>query len=152
MNLSGLDLIESYNANPGYYLPMKYPTKEIPSRNEYGEVNIGWYAGLIEENRPFFVECWAIDQMTNLTISVSAKEIEDKTAEEIDQWFQKVGYYSYRSGKRYPAHVDKMKKTDGNEFFIINLCVGIDDEPALIDGAPIIPWNVLNEYDKKISE
>ena len=147
--LSGLELIKSYRTNPDRYLPMLDHTEEVPGRNEYGEVNIGWNAGLLEENRPYFAECWAVDQMTMLTINVSAKGIEEKTAEEIDQWFQNIGYYSYRGDKRYPATIRKEKYPNGEEFFIINLLVGAEDEPALIDGAPILPWSVLNKYNRE---
>lgn len=149
--LSGLELIKDYRRNPDRYLPMLVPTEEMPGRNEYGEVNIGWNAGLLEENRPYFVECWAVDQMTMLTISVSAKGIEEKTAEEIDRWFQDIGYYRYRGDKRYPARITKEKYPNGEEFFIINLLVGGEEEPAQIDGAPIFPWSVLNKYNRETS-
>ena len=105
MSLSGLELIKAYRENPERYLPMIDHTWEMPAVNEYGEVNIGWYAGLLEENRPFFAVCWAVDHMTTLTIYVSAKGIEDKTAEELDQWFQDIGYFSYRDQEHYPADV-----------------------------------------------
>ena len=35
------------------------------------------------------------------------------------------------------------------EFFMLTIGVGIDGEPALIDGAPVEPWSVLNEYNRK---
>lgn len=105
MSLSGLELIKSYRANPERYLPMIDYTMEMPAINQYGEINNGWYAGLLEENRPFFVQCWAVNHMTTLTIYVSAKGIEDKTAEDLDQWFQDIGYFSYRDQEHYPADV-----------------------------------------------
>ena len=147
--LSGLELIRSYRADPDRYLPMTDHTEEVPGRNEYGEVNIGWYAGLLEEKRPFFAECWAADQITWLTIYVSAKGIEGKTPAEMDRWFQDIGYYSYREDEHYPAYVRTFEKPNGDEFFMITVGVGVDDEPALIDGAPIIPWSVLNEYNRQ---
>ena len=151
MLLSGLELIKAYRADPDRYLPMIDHKEQMPGRNEYGEVNIGWNAGLLEENRPYFAECWAVDQMTMLTICVSARGIEDKTPEEIDLWFQDAGYYSYRGEKKYPAKVRREKYPNGDEFFIVNLLVGEEGEPALIDGAPVIPWSVLNEYNRETS-
>ena len=147
--LSGMELIKAYRANPDYYLPMIDHTEEMPERNEYGENNIGWNAGLLEETRPYFVECWAVDQISMLTIYVSAKEIEKKTAKELEQWLQDVGYFRYRDDKYSPAKVETIKDPDGNEFFVISIAVGIEDEPALINGAPIISWKVLNEYNRK---
>lgn len=151
MVLSGLELIKAYRANPGHFLPMIDHREEVPGRNKYGEVNIGWNAGLLEENRPYFAECWAADHITTLTIYVSAKGIEDKTAEELDRWFQDIGYFRYRDAGYAPAYVMSFKRPDGNEFFMISVTVGIDDEPARIDGAPIIPWRVLNEYNRETS-
>ena len=147
--LNGLDLIKAYREDPEKYLPFTDHTDEMPSRNKYGEVNIGWYAGLLEENRPFFAECWAVDQITMLTIYVSAEGIEDKTAAELDQWFQQIGYYSYRNTDHSHPDVRTFPDKKGNTFFSINIAVGIDDEPALIDGARIIPWRVLNEYNRE---
>ena len=149
MSLSGLELIKAYRANPEQYLPMMDHTWEMPAVNEYGEVNIGWYAGLLEENRPFFAVCWAVDHMTTLTIYVSAKGIEDKTAEELDQWFQDIGYFSYRDQEHYPADVQTFGNPADGEFFMLTIGVGIDGEPALIDGAPVEPWSVLNEYNRE---
>ena len=150
--LSGLELIKDYRKNPERYLPMIEHKEEVPARNEYGEHNIGWNAGLLEENRPFFVECWAVDQMTMLTICVSARGIEEKSPEEMDQWFQNVGYYSYKGEKKHPAHIEKVRYPNGEEYFINNLLVGAEDEPAQINGAPILPWSVLNEFNRKTSK
>ncbi len=151
MMLSGLELIKSYRMNPGYYLPILDHTEEVPGRNEYGEFNIGWNAGLLEENRPFFAECWAADQMTMLTINVSAKGIEEKTRDEIDRCFQDVGYYSYRGERQYPANVEKVEYPDGEEYFIVNLLLGTEDEPSLVNGARVLPWSLLNEYNRETS-
>lgn len=152
MSLTGLELIKAYRANPEQYLPMVDRTGETPARNEYGEYNIGWNAGLLEENRPYFVECWAVDQITMLTIYVSTKGIEDKTAEELDQWFQEIGYFSYRDKKYYPAEIRTFNNPKGDEFFSINITVGVEDGPGLIDGAPILPWSILNEYNREAAE
>ena len=149
MTLSGLELIRSYRENPELYLPMLDRKKEVPARNEYGEHNIGWNAGLLEDNRPYFAECWAMDQITSLTIYVTTKGIEGKTAEEMDRWFQDIGYYSYRDKDHHTARLDTFKNPDGDEFYIITVTVGVDEEPALIDGAPIYPWSILNEYNRE---
>ena len=148
MKLSGLELIKSYRANPEHYLPMLDRTEEVPSKNEYGEVNIGWNAGLLEENRPYFAECWAVDHITSLTIYVSTKGIEEMTAEEMDRRFQDIGYYSYRDKDHKKPFLDKFN-WHGNEFFTFNITVGVDEEPALIDGALICPWSILNDYNRE---
>ena len=133
--LIGMDLIRAYDKHPENFLPMNKPANEVPPRNEYGEVNIGWYAGLLDENRPFFAECWAVDGMTLLTMFVSTLGIENETPEELEQRFLDRGYPEVR---KFAA--------DGNEFYSINVTVGVDDEPAVIEGASIFSWNVYNKY------
>ena len=145
--LYGIRLIEDYRKHPENYLPLSYVTEQMPDRSEYGEVNIGWWAGMLDEKRPFFADCWAVDGITMLTISVSTEGIEDMTAEEVDKLFQDAGYYKQRDPGNNIPRVDKSIRKDGNEYFVINLTVGIEDEPALIDGGWINSWSILNEYN-----
>ena len=149
MKLEGLALIKDYRKNPDKYLPAIDHTEEVPAVNEYGERNIGWYAGLLEENRIFFAENWCVDHITMLTIFVSTKGIKDKTEEELIQWFQDIGYISFRNGNEPAIGVNTFKTKSGDEFYSINITVGIDDEPAQIDGAPVYGWAVLNEYNRR---
>ena len=149
MKKKGIRLIEDYKNNPEKYLPMNLTTEQMPERNEYGEVNIGWWAGLIDERRAFFSECWAVDGITMLTIVVSSEGIEDKTAEQLDEMFQKAGYYKQRNPGQNIPKADKFIGKDGNEYFVLNLAVGVEDEPALIDGGWIESWDILNEYNQK---
>ncbi|MDO5139425.1 MAG: hypothetical protein Q4D71_13330 [Oscillospiraceae bacterium] len=149
MDLHGIKLIEEYRNNPDKFYPMPYVTDQIPERNEYGEVNIGWWAGLLDERRPFFAECWAVDGITVLTISVSAEGIEDITVEELDRLFQDAGYYKQRDPGQNLPHVDTFVCKEGYKLFVINLTVGVEDEPAMIDGGWIESWDILNEYNRK---
>lgn len=148
--LKGLDLIKAYRAHPDDYLPLLDHTEQMPDMNDYGEVNIGWYAGMLDEKRPFFVECWAVEGITTVTLFVSTTGIEDKTPEELDQWFQDIGYYRQKKAEPNPPTVGKFtSRRDGNEYFSINVGLAVEDEPAYLEGAPIIPWSVLNEYNSK---
>ena len=94
MLLTGLEMIMDYRRNPEKYLPMFDHTWLIPSKNEYEEINIGWNAGLLDDDRPYFVECWAVDQLTSLTFFLSTKGIEDKSPESLAQCFIDVGYFT----------------------------------------------------------
>ena len=52
--------LNEYLQHSDRYLPMiDHAWQIFPQRSEYGEVNIGWDAGLIAEKRPYFCECWA---------------------------------------------------------------------------------------------
>ncbi len=151
MELRGIELIKDYRKNPEKYLPMVNHTDEVPSRSEYGELNIGWNAGLLEPNRPYFAELWSVDHITVLTIYVSAKGIEEKSSEELVKWFQDIGYFSFGNddSDSRSVTVKKFNYQHKDEFYSINITVGIDEEPALIDGGSVYPWSVLNELNKK---
>ena len=148
MKLHGIKLIEAYREHPEQFYPMYPVTEQMPDRNEYGEVNIGWWAGLLDEKRPFFAECWAVYGITMFTLIVSAEGIEEKTAEELDAWFQEVGYYRQKNPGSNLPRVDKFTGKDGHEYFTINLAVGVEEEPAKIEGGRIEPWSILNEYNQ----
>ncbi len=148
MSLTGLELIKAYRAEPEKYYPLKDHTEEVPDRTEYGDINLGWNAGLLDGNRPYFAECWAWEGMTLLTVFIPAEGIEYKTGQEIEEWLLETGYYSYRSEDHDPAEVRKCTDPEGKEFFSVCILVGRDDEPAMVDGAPLRPWEELNEYNR----
>ena len=147
--LIGMDLIRAYDQHPEEFLPMNKPDNEVPPRNEYGETNIGWYAGLLDENRPFFAECWAVDGMTVLTMFVSTLGIENETPEELEQRFLDRGYYRKKEGADRAPTVKKFDR-DGKEFYSINVTVGVEDEPAVLEGAYILSWNLYNKYIRSL--
>ena len=149
MKLHGIKLIEAYKEHPDRFYPLNYTTEYVPERNEYDEVNIGWYAGMVDEKRPFYAECWAWEGITMLTISISADGIEDMTDEELDKLFQSAKYYRQRDPGHNLPKVDKFNGKDGHEYFVLNLTVGIEDEPSRIDGGWIESWDILNEYNRK---
>ncbi|MBR3125051.1 MAG: hypothetical protein IKF42_06425, partial [Mogibacterium sp.] len=72
--------------------------------------------------------------------------------EELDKMFQDARYYKQREQRTNLPRVDKLTRKDGNEFFVINLTVGVEDEPAMIDGGWIESWDILNEYNLKTQE
>ncbi len=149
MKLSGLELIKAYREHPEDYYPLLDCTWQTPPRDENGEVNIGWNAGLIGENRPFFVTCWASEGITTLSIYVSSLEIEDVTPEELTDMLLKEQYFRYRDGSHAAAQVDRFGKRGKDEFFLITVTVGVGDRPAEIEGAQILPWYVLNDYNRE---
>ena len=148
MELRGLELIKSYRENPGRYLPMLDFTGQMPANGEDGGVNIGWYAGMLDERRPFFAQCWALDHITMLTIYVSTEGIENMMPEDLNQWFQDIGYYRDKE-RQGPPHVDTVTNPKGQEFYCINIGVGIDDEPARIDGGAVWGWSILNKFNRE---
>ncbi len=148
MRLSGLELIKAYRNYPERYLPVPDRTGQTPSVNEYGEHNIGWNAGLLEDNRPYFVECWAVDHITMLTFYCSTGGLKDRSKSELMQILLDTGYFRFVNDEERSCELSTFSDSEGNEFFSINITAGIDEDPPLIKGAPLISWSVLNEYNK----
>ena len=139
MMLKELELIKDYREHPEKNLPMPDRTGQTPRRNEYGELNIAWTAGLIEENRPYFAEAWAVDGITMLTFYFSSKGIEDRTENELLQLALGTYMFRFRDGSPETAEISKYPDQQGNEFFAVNITVSDGDKPALADVAPMIP-------------
>lgn len=59
-----------------------------------------------------------------------------------------AGIYKKKQGYRKPR-VEKCVDENNNEFFAINVMVGMQDEPAVIDGAYITSFDKLNDLNKK---
>lgn len=144
-SLSGTDLIAAYRSEPDRFLPMIVPAGKQGGKNEYGETDIGWNAGLLPDGRPFFVECWAADGASYLTFYLSARGIERCSGDEILQMVQKAGYLQLRKSGGETAEAETFTDPKGEAFFSVTITVGLEEEPARIQGAPILPWSVLNE-------
>ena len=140
---SGLELIADYRANRDAWLPLvDHAGSVFRSRAKYGEVNVGWNAGEYEKGRPFFAECWAEDGLTMLTIFVSALGMEETTAAQLDEHFQRIGFYKALSEAHEPECI-RFTDGAGNEFFSLNLLVGAEDD-VFLEGAPMLPYSELN--------
>lgn len=146
-----LAFLDEYKSNPGKYLPLiDHAWKVFPDRSEYGEVNVGWNAGIVEGNRPFFCECWA-EGITVLTYFISTKGIEEYSVEQIEKMLADAEIIWYVGERKYPTSVKKFVDNNGNEFFSINIIVG-DDDGTYIEGGVIYGMNRLNEYNSKAEE
>ena len=116
-----IELIKEIRSDREAWLPLiDHADQVFPPENEFEDKNIGWYAGVIQENRPFFVECWATEGITMLTIFFSVIGLENKTAGELSGIFESIGYYKVIGTER---HVALKTFTDGN-----------DNEPCLTGG------------------
>lgn len=146
-----LAFLDEYKRNPDKYLPLiDHAWKVFPDRSEYGEVNVGWNAGIVEGNRPFFCECWA-EGITVLTYFISTKGIEEYSVEQIEKMLADAEIIWYVGERKHPTSVQKFTDHEGNEFFSINIIVG-DDDGTYIEGCVIYGMNRLNEYNSKAEE
>ena len=152
--ITGLEILKKYKSGETDWLPLiDLAFKIVPKRNEFGDVNIGWNAGLIDDNRPFYCECWATSGITMITLYVSTKGIEDYDAMQLEKLYTEIGYYKPKEGYEVKDSEGDglMVFTDknNNDFFALSIVVGVGDEPARITGAIIYPFSILNEFNSE---
>ena len=151
--MQAVDAIREYRNNKEKYLPLIDHEKEhFQSRSYCGDdlgytVNIGWNCGFIG-HRPYFYECWATEGITMLTVFLSTIGIEDASVQDLEKLLIEEGkIYTPIEGYSSPALAPKFTDGNGNEFYSINICVGIEDEPPVIDGAPLYWFSTLNQLN-----
>ena len=146
-----IELIRKIRGNRDAWLPLiDHADQVFPPVNEFEDKNIGWYAGVILDNRPFFAECWATEGITMLTIFFSVIGLENKTAEELSDIFESIGYYKVIGGKRHLA-LQTFADGNNNEFYSLNITVRVEDE-TYIEGGTICPFRLLNELNGENGE
>ncbi len=152
MKLSGLDFIKEYRSNPEKYLPMPDHTGETPPVNEYGERNLGWNAGLLEEKRPFFAEYWTVNHIGVLTFSFSKAGIEDKTKKELLQMCLDTCLFRFTGEESDVAEIISFTDERGNEFYSCNITVAAGDNTTYAEVAPMYRWEDLNRFNRETEE
>ena len=144
--MKSIEFLQHYRDNKQYYLPMiDHEKKHWSKSNDLGDINIGWDCGAIGR-RPYFLECWVGEGITMITFFISTIGIEDYTTEDIEKMLIGAGLYSKKEGYR-SAKVVPVVDSNYNEFFSVNIVVGLEDEDAVIDGAIIYPFMQLNELN-----
>ena len=147
--MNAIDNLMEYRNNKEKYLPMiDHETEFFPERTEYDDVNIGWDCGFIG-NRPYFLEAWATSGITMISIFLSTTGIEDYSVADLEKLLIDEGkIYSKREGYESPEFAPKPVDSNGNEFFSVNIVVGVEDEPAKINGGGhLVPFSELNKLN-----
>ena len=146
--------LKEIRENPGKYLPIAdHAWKVFPKVNEGTEwyddpqTNIGWDAGLLEGNRPYFAECWATCGITMLTYFVSASGMENAETAELIQKLENAKLLKIRNPKDPRTTAVEFEDDNGNKFYSINITVG-DEDGTYIDGGRIYPFAELNKFNK----
>ena len=143
--MTGIDFLKEYRQNKDKYLPMiDHERKQFETRTEFGDINLGWNCGAIGD-RPYFTELWAAEGATMLTIFISTIGIEDCTVDDIERLLiDEAEIYTKKTGYESPTDIPRIVDGDGNEFYSVNILVGLDEEPAVIEGGMIYPFSMLN--------
>ena len=149
--LSGIELIEDFRKNPNKYLPL-HPYAFMSDRTGYG-----WNCGILEDNRPYFVDCWGEDGFTFADIIIAEIGYENITSEELKQKILKAGIYSLSGEGTDSDFYDlakicwKRKEDDGNNYICFQLLIG-DEDYTYMEGCPIYGFSLLNKYNSNYLE
>ncbi len=146
--------LEDCRSHPEKYLPLiSHAWRQFPSRekNTYDpEYNVGWDAGILEGNRPYFAECWATSGITMLTYFVSTEGMEGRSREELLGMLEAAGLVRVKDMTKPRTEVVVIQD-DGRPFYSINIVVGIEDE-TYTEGGMIYGFSRLNEYNRAREE
>ena len=145
--------LEEYREHPEKYLPMSdYAWKQY-EKVEYGEewyddpwYNLGWDAGLVEGNRPYFMICWAACGITMLTYYISAAGIGEYGEKELLAMLEKAKLVKAVDPENPRIKAMKLEDDGGNEFFSINITAG-DEDGTYVEGGTMDPLAALNRYN-----
>ncbi len=152
-----IKMLKMFRLNPDKFLPIVdhawkvFPDKDMGTEwYDDPEYNLGWDTGLLDGNRPYFMECWATNGITMLTYFVSTKGIENASTEDLVKMLTDAGLFRFLNPDPDKPGASVMKFEDDHEnvFFSINITVGIEDE-LFVEGGRMYPYAPLNEYNSK---
>ena len=142
--------LKEYREHPEKYLPLIDHAWKCFAEKDTGEnpwddpeYNIGWNAGVIGENRPFFLECWATCGITMLTYFVSVKGIEEYGETELLKMLEEERLVKVLDPEHPRTTAVKVNDDHGNECFSVNIVCG-DEHGTYIKGGTIYAYKFLN--------
>ena len=147
-------LLEELRTNPEKYLPLvDHAWQYFPDRddgeNAYDdpEHNIGWNVGMLEGNRPWFLECWATCGITLLTYFIPTAGIETCSRDDLIALLEGAKLFRILDPQNPRTETRKCEDSHGNEFFSVNIVVG-DEEGTYVEGGKIFPFPALNDFNR----
>ena len=147
--------LEEYRDHAEKYLPMTDHAWKHYEKVDYGEewyddpwYNIGWNAGLLEGNRPYFMILWATCGITILTYQVSAEGIGEHGVPELLAMLEKEKLVKILDPSRPRTDIMKYEDDNGNEFFSVNIVVG-DEKGTYVSGGAAYSFASLNRFNRK---
>ena len=147
--------LKEYRAHPEKYFPLIDHAWKCFAEKDTGEnpwddpeYNIGWNAGVIGGNRPFFLECWATCGITMLTYFVSVKGIEEYGETELLKMLEEERLVKVLDPEHPRTTAVKVNDDHGNEFFSVNIVCG-DEHGTYIKGGTIYAYKFLNAFNRE---
>ena len=145
--------LKEYREHPEKYFPLIDHAWKCFAEKDTGEnpwddpeYNIGWNAGVLGGNRPFFLECWATSGITMLTYFVSVKGIEEYGEKELLKMLEEARLVKVLDPEHPRTTAVKVNDDYGNEFFSVNIVCG-DENGTYIKGGSIYSYRFLNAYN-----
>ena len=126
-------------------------THPKPDRSDYrpnfkktaqdDHLDIGWNEGFLSDGRPYRIECWTQDQITNVTVFLSTEGLENASNEQLADLLQRERVVGFKPGVEPSAYAMPLTDAGGNSLWSINIVIGVDDEPARADSVPLRPYS-----------
>ena len=100
---------------------MKYPSivrDTIDFVSDTEVCNIGYNEGVLSDQRPYRIEVWSSYDITNATIFISIKDIENKSEEDIKEYLQKENIIKVIDDDIY---ITEVEDSEDNTFLSVNV-------------------------------
>lgn len=107
--------------------------------SESDVIDIGWAEGVLSDGRPWWLECWAQDQVTCLTIFVSRIDLSLTDDPSVAQFLEREGLLRFTGQQRY-ATAAAVEDQSGHQMWSINVVVGDEDHVFVADTPGIRPY------------
>lgn len=124
----------------------KYPkpdrsnfTPNFQKTVENDVLDIGWAEGVLSDGRPYRLECWCQDQITNVTIFLSQSGLEGLNDHGIQALLEREDLLHFPSSKRY-ASARSFQDPSGHDLLSINVVIGDEDEIYATGGPGLQPY------------
>ena len=130
----GIAFLQEYRAHPERFLPLiDHQYRLFDKWADEESRNLCWDAGIYEDNRPYFAECWSLYTTTVMTVFISSKGMPpDADQRHFLVEFIRNGLIAGLSSEQPHIEVQTVADDTGNEFFSVNLVLGDDEQGQFI--------------------
>jgi hypothetical protein len=107
---------------------------------ENDQIDIGWNEGVLSDGRPYRIELWAQDQLTNVTVFLSTEGIETYSNEQFMKLLDRENIVSWYPAAWKSAYALPLQDASGNPMWSINFVIGAEAE-TFAEVGPMLPYN-----------
>jgi len=104
------------------------------------QLDVGWNEGVLSDGRPYRIECWAQDQLTNVTVFLSSLGLEDASPQQLIDLLGNDRVVWFKPRSQPSASTAIIADAAGSAMWSINIVIGEADEPARADSVPLLPY------------